>query len=187
MEIKKLPTALVELNEGQVEGLPSNPRSWTYAELDYLRRSLQETPELFEARGLIVIRHGDRYVTLGGNMRLVAAKANGMAEVPAFVLPDATPTEKLREIVMKDNSSFGSWDWDGLAAEWRNEAKAEWGVPIPVYDEQEEKPRLDVGAELVTMEVDFDPDEFVYVTQNLLKHGDTISQGLLNLLGYGAA
>ena len=42
---------LIEMNTGQIAGLPSNPRQWTKAQLDKLKASIEETPELLEARG----------------------------------------------------------------------------------------------------------------------------------------
>ena len=41
--------------------------------------------------------------------------------------------EKLREIVIKDNGSFGAWDFDMLANEWDDLPLADWGVPMPDY------------------------------------------------------
>ena len=46
MQTKTIDTALLELNEGQVQGIPSNPRSWTVRELNKLKKSIDETPEL---------------------------------------------------------------------------------------------------------------------------------------------
>ena len=37
---------LIEMNTGQIAGLPSNPRQWTKAQLDNLKASIEETPEL---------------------------------------------------------------------------------------------------------------------------------------------
>ena len=36
--------------------------------------------------------------------------------------------EKLREIIIKDNGSFGSWDYDMLANEWDDLPLSDWGV-----------------------------------------------------------
>ena len=42
-------------NTGQITGIPANPRQWTKKEIDKIAKSLRETPELFEARPIIVI------------------------------------------------------------------------------------------------------------------------------------
>ena len=115
------------MNTGQIAGLPSNPRQWTKAQLDNLKASIEETPELLEARGCIVDYHEGKYVCLGGNMRYAACKALGMSELPCYVVPEGTTILKKKEIVAKDNGSFGNWDYDALANEWGDLDLAGWG------------------------------------------------------------
>lgn len=122
---------LIEMNTGLIAGLPSNPRQWTKAQLDKLKASIEETPELLEARGCIVDYHEGKYVCLGGNMRYAACKALGMSEVPCYVVPEGTSVLKKKEIVAKDNVSMGEWDFDALANEWSDMDLEGWGVPIP--------------------------------------------------------
>lgn len=122
---------LIEMNTGQIAGLPSNPRQWTKAQLDKLKASIEDTPELLEARGCIVDYHEGKYVCLGGNMRYAACKALGMSEVPCYVVPEGTTILKKKEIVAKDNVSMGDWDFDALANEWSDMDLEGWGVAIP--------------------------------------------------------
>lgn len=130
MQIVKLKTADLAPNTGQVPGLPTNPRQWTSTDIDKIAASLRETPELFEARPVLVIPHGGKYVILGGNLRYEGARKNKEKEVPAIIFPEDTPAEKLREIVVKDNGSFGAWDYDALANEWDDLPLSDWGAPI---------------------------------------------------------
>lgn len=127
--ITRLPIASVKQNTGQVAGLPSNPRQWTQTDIDRIARSLEETPELFEARPLIVYEQDGEYIILGGNLRYEGAKKNGMKDVPVHILPPDLSIEKLKEIVIKDNGSFGDWDMDMLANEWDDLNLEDWGVP----------------------------------------------------------
>lgn len=129
MEIIKIRLTDLEQNKGQVAGLPSNPRQWGRGELDNLVKSIQETPELLEARGLIVWPYCGKYIILGGNMRFSALREMNAVDAPCYVLPEDTPMEKLREIVIKDNGAFGSWDYDMLANEWDDLPLSDWGVP----------------------------------------------------------
>ncbi len=129
MRAAKIRTELLDANAGQVAGVPQNPRSWTHAEMKRMRKSLRECPELFEARGCIVYPQGGRYVVMGGNFRLAAAKANGLQEVPCIVLDADMSAAKLREIALKDNASFGAWDFDELANKWDDCPLVEWGIP----------------------------------------------------------
>lgn len=130
-EYRNVAIDLLEENKGQIEGLPANPRQWTRMDLDSLKKSIEETPELLEARGCIAVPHEGRFVVLGGNMRLSACRELGMKEIPCYVFPESTPTAKLKEIVIKDNGSFGAWDFDMLANEWSDLALSDFGVQIP--------------------------------------------------------
>lgn len=129
MEFQRIRLTDLEQNKGQVEGLPSNPREWTRTDLDHLITSIKETPELLEARGLIVYPHGGKYIILGGNMRFSALREMNAVDAPCYVMPEDTPIEKLREIIIKDNGAFGSWDYDMLANEWDDLPLSDWGVP----------------------------------------------------------
>lgn len=128
MEHRIIDISLLDPNEGQIDGLPSNPRKWSEDDLSRLEDSIRETPELLEARGIIVMPRDGRYVVLGGNMRLAAIRGLGRTEAPCIVLPESTPAEKLREIVIKDNGSFGHWETAMLEAEWSGMALSDWGV-----------------------------------------------------------
>ena len=118
MEVQSIRIKDLEMNTGQIDGLPSNPRQWTKDEMDNLKKSISETPELLEARGAIVYPKDGKYIVLGGNMRLEAVRALGWKEMPCIVLPESLPVGKLKEIVIKDNGSFGEWDMDALANAW---------------------------------------------------------------------
>ena len=129
MEIKRIRLTDLELNRGQVEGLPSNPRQWTRGDLDKLISNIKQTPELLEMRGLIVYPYQGKYIILGGNMRFSALREMNEPDAPCMVVPEDTPIEKLREITILDNGSFGSWDYDMLANEWDDLPLSDWGVP----------------------------------------------------------
>lgn len=130
IKIERIPLERIEQNVGQVEGLPANPRQWTQTDIDRLARSLKETPELFEARPLLVFPNGDKYVILAGNLRYEGAKVNGDKTAPCFVFPKETDVEKLKEIVIKDNGQFGQWDLHALDMEWAEDEQKmlDWGI-----------------------------------------------------------
>lgn len=130
METKRIKIKDIEMNTGQISGVPSNPREWTKDDMEGLMKSIEETPELLEARGIIVYPFGEKYIVMGGNMRLTACQKLKMKDVPCIVLPEDTPSDKLREIVIKDNGSFGSWDFDKLANEWDDLPLTDWSVPV---------------------------------------------------------
>lgn len=141
----------LEQNLGQIAGLPSNPRQWKQADVERLAKSIEETPELLDARPLIAVPHENKYIVLGGNLRLAALKKLGWEEAPVYILPEDTPAEKQKEIVIKDNGSFGQWDMDALANEWDDLPLTDWGVPAWEPEEKED-------TQEVVQEDNFDED-----------------------------
>ena len=127
-ERARLPLGVFETNTGQVEGLPANPRKWSKKEVERLAKSIKETPELLELRPVIALRHGDALVVLGGNLRLEAARLLKLDSVPVLIVEDTVPADKLKEIVIKDNGSFGEWDADLLAKDWGDVDLQAWGI-----------------------------------------------------------
>ena len=127
-KMKQIKLSQLQQNKGQIPGLPSNPRRFTDAEIERLAKSIEETPELLEARPLIVVKHEKKYIVLGGNMRHAALKHLNRETAPCEVLDEGLPISKLKEIVMKDNSSFGQWGTDALANEWSYQDLEGWGV-----------------------------------------------------------
>ena len=130
IDFRRIELSLLDFNTGQIPGLPANPRSWTDSEIKKLAKSMKNTPELAEARGCIVVPYGGRYVVLGGNLRLSGAKYLKWRDIMCAVLPEDTKPGKLREVVLKDNSSFGSWDLSMLRAEWSDVDFGDWGIDI---------------------------------------------------------
>ena len=130
MDFRKITLTELDFNTGQIPGLPPNPREWTDLELKRLAKSMKNTPELVEARGCIVVPYEGRYVVLGGNLRLAAAKHLKWADIMCAVIPEGTKVAKLKEIVLKDNSSFGSWDLSMLRSDWLDVDFGDWGIDV---------------------------------------------------------
>lgn len=123
-------------NEGQIDGVPKNPRYLKESEHDKLVKSLTDSPEFLEYKPLMVyaLEEGT-YVTICGNMRLRVANElriggnTNFEKLPCFVLKTDTPIQKIKEYAIKDNVQAGNWDWDELAnGEWEIEDLDEWGV-----------------------------------------------------------
>src|SRR5690606_32652909 len=45
--------------------------------------------------------------------------------------------EQVKEFIIRDNVSIGSWDFDLLANEWNTDDLTEWGLELPVWGETE--------------------------------------------------
>ncbi len=109
---------LLESNIGQVEGLPSNPRTICGEKFNDLKKSLTDNPEMMYLRECIVFPNNGKYVIIGGNQRYEACKELGYTEIPCKILPSDTPAEVLRAVTLKDNYGYGEWDKELLAEEW---------------------------------------------------------------------
>lgn len=191
MESRSINIESLEQNIGQVDGLPGNPRQWTRTDLDKLKRSIEETPELLEARGLIVYPYDDQYIVIGGNMRLAALREMGAKDAPCIVLPEDTTIDKLKELVIKDNGAFGQNDWDALANEWSDLPLADWGISAwnteteEAQEEQEVK-EDDFDEEKENIIVRCQPGDIWELGDHRLMCGDSIDlQQVKTLMGGG--
>ena len=114
-----LPMSAVEVNAGQLQGLPANPREIRDEKFEKLKANIQKYPELLEYRSLMVYpMPNGKHIIIGGNMRYRAMQELGYTEVPCVIIPAETPVEKLGAYTILDNNGFGKWDWDLLANEW---------------------------------------------------------------------
>lgn len=128
---QKIVLSRLQLNDGQLEGLPKNPRFIRDEKFKDLCRSIETSPEFLDARPLLVYPlDGGNFITLAGNMRLRACRELGMVDAPCYVFPKNTPIEKLREYAIKDNVPFGQTDWDVLK-EWDAEELKDWSFDLP--------------------------------------------------------
>ena len=114
---------------------PNNPRSINKTKFERLKKSITEFPKMLELRPIVV---DENFVVLGGNMRLKALKDLGIKETFYIQEKDLTEDQK-KQFVIKDNASFGDWDWDLLANEWNNKDLLNWGIDVWQPEEEEEK------------------------------------------------
>lgn len=155
-EVSILPLKKIQTNNGQIDGLPKNPRFIRDSRFDQLKTSLRDLPMMTKLREIIVYPQNGAFVTIGGNMRLRAARDLGWKELPCKILDKDTPIQILAEIAIKDNVPFGNDDYDILANEWTDFPLTDWGIEFPelidVTDEDKEltdaEPQIDKAAEL---------------------------------------
>ena len=111
----------------QVRSNPDNPRFIKGDKFEKLVKSIREFPQMLELRPIVVNKD---MIVLGGNMRLKACEEAGIEQVP-IIFADNLTEEQQKEFIIKDNSSFGEWDWDLLANEWETQDLIDWGMDIP--------------------------------------------------------
>ena len=112
---------------------PDNPRFIKDYKFEKLVKSIKEFPQMLDLRPIVV---NQDMIVLGGNMRLKACEEAGLTEVPIIFADNLTP-EQEKEFIIKDNSSFGEWDWDLLANEWTTDNLQDWGIDVPTFDIEE--------------------------------------------------
>lgn len=127
----------------QVKPNPNNPRKISGPAFERLVKSLQDCPDLFEARELLCSDRTGETICLGGNMRLKAAARLGYKAVPVVILHGLTEKQE-REIVLRDNGSFGEWDFLALE-DWKDLPLAELGVDLPAgfFDTLDQAPQVE--------------------------------------------
>lgn len=138
-------------NEGQIDGVPKNPRYLKESEHDKLVKSLADSPEFLEYKPLMVYALEDgTYVTICGNMRLRVANElriggnTNFDKLPCLILKADTPIQKIKEYAIKDNVQAGNWDWDELAnGEWKTDDLQDWGVDCSFLNTDEDDTDID--------------------------------------------
>lgn len=120
----------LELNTGQIPGLPKNPRFIKDERYQKLVQSIKDDPEMLGLRECIVYPLKSKFVVIAGNMRYRACKELGHKEIPCKILTKNTPPKKLRAYTIKDNIAFGAEDWDALANEWEEQELRDFGIDL---------------------------------------------------------
>ena len=159
VEIKTVKISAIKLN-------PDNPRTISKTDIDRLVKSLTDFPDMLKLREIVV---DETMTVLGGNMRLLALKKSGVKEATVKIVTGLTKEQK-REFVIKDNSSFGSWDMDALANAWGDLPLADWGVDITAAwqnDEATTEPKEE--SERYKLIFDFAKDDASFVQTVLHK------------------
>jgi len=109
----------------KIKANPNNPRIIKDDKFFKLVQSLKDLPEMAKVRPIVV---NQDMIVLGGNMRLKAMKEAGWKEVPVEVVD--WEEDKQRQFIIKDNVSYGEWDWDIIANEWDTKELQNWGMNV---------------------------------------------------------
>lgn len=182
-----LPLDDIEVNEGQLEGLPSNPRSITREKMELLKTNITDYPEMLSLRSLLIYPIDDgKYILIGGNMRYRALKELGYTEAPCIIIPKETSIEQLKAYTIIDNNGFGKWSWDMLANEWDELQLVEWGVDLPIIPTGEEpNANGEIGdenndTEKLTFTLAKEQAEFIKAQLKIAQYGDSDTFGNTN-------
>ncbi len=174
---------------------PDNPRVIKDEKFKKLVKSIKGFPKMLELRPVVV---DEDMIILGGNMRYRACIEAGLKEVWVEVAEGLTEEQK-KEFIIKDNASFGEWEWDMLGNEWNTKELDDWGIDvwqnvddvndlsdekytksitIPTYETKNEKPEVEdlidtrKADELIEKikEADLSQDELMFLSHAALRH-----------------
>lgn len=141
-KIVMLPIEQLVNNDGQIAGVPKNPRVISDERYRALVRRLKKS-NLTGVIPLKVYEQDGVFVVLSGNQRLKALRELKAAEVPCIVVPKDADAETLREIVVLENVNDG--EWDGLE-NWNADELQEWGVTTPWSERESEEQGAEKAA-----------------------------------------
>tara|TARA_R110000824_G_scaffold377491_2_gene568803 strand:- start:1448 stop:2080 length:633 start_codon:yes stop_codon:yes gene_type:complete len=133
---------LVKINK--VIPNPRNPRVIKNDKFEQLKHSITTLPSYMKLRPVIV---DEDMMVLGGNMRLKASLSLGKKEIwtDMFTMADCDYNNKLAEeenrktktyleycdeIMIKDNTNAGQWEWDILGNEWDSTLLKDYGLDV---------------------------------------------------------
>ena len=128
----------MKLKTSEIQSNKQNPRIIKEEKFKKLVQSIKEFPKMLEIRPIVV---DENNVILGGNMRFEASKEAGLTEVPVKVVKTLSEEEK-QEFIIKDNLSFGEWDWNIIGNEWNENELGDWGMDVWQPDNIDFEPSL---------------------------------------------
>ncbi len=176
-QIELIPTNTIKPN-------PGNPRIIKDEKFIKLVQSIKAFPEMLNLRP-VVLDGPETRIILGGNMRWRAAKEAGIKSVPAIYADKLTP-EQQQEFIIKDNLSYGEWDWEIIAAEFSTEQLEEWGLDLPDFNDPETRePKEDNFeiSDLDKLQTDIKAGDIFDIGPHRLMCGDsTIASDVHNLM-----
>jgi len=155
---------------------PANPRKISPAQLVKLQRSIQSFEEMMELRPIVY--DPETGIVLGGNQRLAAILALGMEEIPDTwvkpISPEMTDEQK-KEFILKDNASYGEWDWDILSEDFAEFDFDELAIDIPPTPSKRPKAYEDgyTPPELSAIKTSIKPGDIITIGRHRIICGDS--------------
>ena len=173
-----VPTSKIVNNTGQIPDVPANPRTITKEQFERLKERIAKN-NLLGVFPLKVFEYNRKFIALGGNQRLRAAKALNMSGVPCIIVPNNADAETLQEIIILENEHDGDNDWDALANEWDAVKLKDWGVDAANWGLQPEKAEKKPREKRNCVFIELDDAGHIIIGNTLYCAGDSIDASLL--------
>lgn len=97
--------------------LERNPRNITTDQMAKLQKSLKEDPDYITCRPILVALIDGDHVVYAGNQRVRAAKKLGWKKIKCHIDDDLSEY-KMQSRIIKDNKTYGFFDWEELGNTW---------------------------------------------------------------------
>ena len=125
---------LKKLKVAQLKEWDKNPRQLTEKGLSDLRKSIEN---FGVAEPLTV---NTDYTICGGHGRKKVLQEMGIKEVDCYLPEKKLTPKQFEELNIRLNKNIaGVWDYDILANEWDAEKLIEWGLDVPVFEDEQIK------------------------------------------------
>jgi len=123
----------------QIKPNPENPRKINKFEFDKLVNSIEQDPDLLQAKPIII---DENNVILGGHQRYRACIQLGIQDVPVIVMSGLTDKKK-KKLLIIDNTHNGEFDMDMLAnGDWDLEDLNDWSVNVDFLNPTIDEPKM---------------------------------------------
>ena len=109
--------------------LENNPRTIKKDQMAKLCKSIQDDPDFLYSRPVLVHDTGEKLEVYAGNQRVRAAKKLKWKEIPCIIEKDLSE-EKMKARVVKDNKTYGEFDFDMLAGDYEIEELVSYGFDM---------------------------------------------------------
>lgn len=126
-------TEIVNVKISKLSLLEKNPRKIEKIQFEKLCKSLQDDKEFLNLRPVLVHKKDGVLQVYAGNQRVRAAKKLGWKEVPC-IIEEGLSDEIIKSRVVKDNKTYGEFDFDILANEFDMETLFDAGFTAEDFD-----------------------------------------------------
>lgn len=172
-QIVNIATRHIVNNTGQIPNVPANPRTITEHDFEQLKQRITEN-NLLGVFPLKVFLYEGKYIVLGGNQRLRAAKALKFKNVPCIIIPEAADADTLQEIIIVENTHDGENDWDALANNFDSAKLAKWGVKAGEWGVEAEKKERKSKGKRNCIYIELGDSDHIKIGNTIYYAGDNI-------------
>lgn len=116
-----------------------NPRKITSEQMQKLQNSLENDPQFLYARPICVNMVDGKYYVYAGNQRVRAAKKLGWNKIKCHLSHNLSQ-EMIQSRMIKDNKTYGEFDYDALANEYHINDLLDFGFRIEELHGMVEEP-----------------------------------------------